>query len=141
MPPVILAIVAVGLLIGPAEAAQGQRVCTPEAAEEADNSLDGLNDWHRVYESFKRYAHCDDGAIAQGYSDKIAHLLADRWVSVEELFHLWRAHPRFGRFVLSHLDELMSPDQAKTIAENARRRCPPDSKKYCLSLERRAQAP
>jgi len=141
MRAIILGIVAIGFLIGPAAAAQGQRVCTHEDADRADKSLDGLNDWHHVYESFKRYAHCDDGAIAEGYSDKIASLLVDRWASVGELFHLWRTHPQFGRFVLAHVDELMSPEQAEIIAKNARQRCPPESKKYCRILERKTQKP
>lgn len=94
-----------------------------------------------MYESFKRYGHCDDGAIAEGYSDKIASLLVNNWASVEELFHLWRAHPQFDRFVLAHVDELMSPDQAKTITKNARERCPSDSKKYCRSLEIKTREP
>ena len=113
----------IGFLICPAAAAQGQRVCTLEDADQANKGLGGVNDWHHVYESFERYAHRDDGAIAEGYSDKIASLLVDRWASVKELFHLWRAHPQFSRFVLAHVDELMSPEQAKIITKNARQRC------------------
>jgi len=67
--------------------------------------------------TFKHHGHCDDGAIAEGYSDKIVSLLVNRWGSVEELFHLWRTHPEFGRFITAHVDELMSPEQAKTITK------------------------
>ncbi len=135
----ILGIVAIGFLVGTTASAQAHEVCTHEDAIQADKSLDSLSDWRHVYESFKHYSHCDDGALAEGYSDKIASLLVNHWDSVEELLHLWRAHPQFGRFVLAHVDDLMSPEQAKTIIKNARERCPPDSKKYCVSLERKAQ--
>jgi hypothetical protein len=100
----ILGIIAIGLLFGTTASAQEHRVCTDEDAILADKSVDSLNDWRHVYESFKRFRQCDDGAIAEGYSDKIASLLVNRWDSVGQLFHLWRAHPQFGRFVLAHVD-------------------------------------
>jgi hypothetical protein len=135
----ILGTIAIGFFVAATAFAQGHRVCTHEDTIQAEKSLDGLSDWGHVYESFKHYSHCDDGAIAEGYSGKIASLLVNHWDSVEELFHLWRAHPQFGRFVLAHVDELMSPEQAKTIIKNARERCPPDYKKYCVSLEGKLQ--
>src|SRR6266852_666382 len=126
----ICGIIAIGFFVGTTASAQGHGVCTREDAILADKSLDSLSDWRHVYESFKHYSHCDDGAIAEGYSDKIASLLVNHWDSVEELLHLWRAHPQFGRFVLAHVDELMSPAQAKNVIKNTRERCRPDSKKY-----------
>ena len=137
----ILGIIAIVFLAGTTASAHGQQVCTQKDAIQADKSLDGLRDWPHVYESFKRYSHCDDGAIGEGYSDKITILLVNRWDSAEELFDLWRAHPQFGRFVLFHVDELMSPEQAKTIIKNAQESCPPHSEKYCRSLEKKAREP
>jgi hypothetical protein len=135
----ILGTIAIGFFVAATAFAQGQGICTHEDAIQAEKTLDSLSDWCHVYESFKHYSHCDDGAIAEGYSDKIASLLATHWDAAEELFHLWRAHPQFGRFVLAHVDELMSSEQAKNIIRNARERCPPDSKEYCESLEKEAQ--
>jgi len=50
-----------------------------------------------------------------------------------------QADPEFGDFVISHVDELMSPDQAKMIIANARDRCPADLKSLCRRLEMKAK--
>jgi hypothetical protein len=39
-----------------------------------------LKTWEQIYDySFKRYPTCDDGVIAEAYSDAIVKMLADRW--------------------------------------------------------------
>src|SRR5260370_40831930 len=98
----ILGIVAIGLFVGTTAFAQGHGVCTHEDAIEADKGLDSLSDWRHVYEPLKYYSHCDNGARAEGSSDKIASLLVNHCDSVEKLLHLWRLYPELVRFVLGH---------------------------------------
>ena len=87
------------------------------------------------------YRQCDDGSIAEGYSDRVVILLTERWSTVTTLSKLGRSNPEFERFVLSHVDGLMSPDQSKTIINNARKRCPVGAEKLCRRLEASARKP
>ena len=141
MRAILFALVSVGLTIGIVSSAQTAPVCTKDDESQAEQSIDTLSSWGSVHDSFQRFAHCDDGAIAEGYDDKIVALLVDHWDSVDQLSKLTHADPRFAGFILKHIDSLMSPDQAKTIVENARQHCPSGAGELCASLEKKAQNP
>jgi len=108
--------------------------CTRAQANKAEAEADQLKGWNAVYLSFLRYAPCDDGAIAEGYSDSVAKLLANHWAEFQDLRRLTLESPEFSNFVLSHIDELMSPDEAKLIEQNACLHCPAHGKALCRSI-------
>jgi hypothetical protein len=62
--------------------------CTKTEAMEAEKEADSLKDWDQVYRSYKRFSQCDDGAIAEGYSESITKLLAEDWKSSNRLLVL-----------------------------------------------------
>lgn len=111
--------------------------CKREEAIAAETEASTLKTWPEVLRSYQRFAHCDDGAISEGYSSSVATLLADRWDSLEELNTLSRAHPRFQAFVLRHLDETMDQDQDKAIQRNVRDHCPKGAMKLCEAIRAR----
>jgi hypothetical protein len=111
--------------------------CTREDAIRADQEASSLRGWAEVYKSYKNFAQCDDGGIAEGYSDSVARLLSEKWTSADELNRLALRDRRFERFVLRHVDELMSPTQAKRIRNNAEARCPSDAKRLCEKIAAR----
>ncbi|HJT42475.1 MAG TPA: hypothetical protein VJ750_03145 [Rhizomicrobium sp.] len=110
--------------------------CTRAISDAADRDLDRLKSWAAVYRTFRLYRQCDDGGIAAGYSDTVAILLTEHWSDVTELSDLSKSHPLFERFVLRHIDGLMSPEQSQLIKENARNRCPAGAKRLCRLLEK-----
>jgi hypothetical protein len=52
-------------------AAKTNRPCTRADAQKAEAEAERLETRSAVYLSFTRYAGCDDGAIAEGYSDLV----------------------------------------------------------------------
>jgi hypothetical protein len=114
--------------------AQAERPCDIAALQ----AVDQLTDWNGVYDEFKRYAHCDDGALDEGWSDVVVRLLTKDWKSVSVLARLANADTKFSDFVLRHVDELMSPDEARTIVVNARTKCPRNAEKICRALAEKA---
>jgi hypothetical protein len=119
--------------------AQSSRKCTDEEAAQADKNLDQLIDWVRVYREFKRFGHCDDGALSEGWSDAIVKLLTKRWDTFPRLARLTATDKRFEAFVLRHVDELMSPDEALLIIKNSKTRCPSAARRLCRKLETEAR--
>ena len=113
------------------------KVCTREEAMQAETESSTLKDWDSVYRAFKHFAHCDDGAIGEGYSDSVARLLAQDWAHIGKANDLVSSDKKFERFVLRHIDELMSPTQAKIINENARVHCPAGVERLCKLIESR----
>jgi hypothetical protein len=114
--------------------AQTERPCDIEALK----AVDELTDWTGLYDEFKRYAHCDDGALDEGWSDVVVRLLTHDWKSVSVLARLANADAKFSDFVLLHVDELMSPEEARTIMVNARTKCPRTADKLCRALAEKA---
>lgn len=104
---------------------------------QAETDSSTLKDWDSVYQAFKRFGHCDDGAIGEGYSASVARLLSSDWGHVEKANELTSRDQKFRLFVLHHIDELMSPDQAKMIRENARDHCPAGAARLCTLIESR----
>lgn len=112
-----------------------EKTCSRDEAIAAEDEASMLKDWSSVYKSFQRFARCDDAAIGEGYSGSIARLLTEDWKSIEKLNKLTSKDKQFERFVLHHVDELMSPEEAQTIYENVRSHCPVKVKKLCISIE------
>jgi hypothetical protein len=117
--------------------ARAQKSCTEDEAKRALNESDRLKDWNAVYASFKRFAHCDDGAIAEGYSDTVGRLLSKDWANVYVLTRLVTSDETFKRFVLGHLDETLPEDELKQVAHNARARCPSGRTEFCKLISAR----
>lgn len=115
--------------------------CSDRDAMEAEEGAGSLKDWRAVYRAFKRYGKCDDGGIAEGYSDAVVQLLAFHWSSIGELSRLEQKDPIFGRFVISHIDETADGDQEKAIEAFARGHCPAGLEKLCKRIEKAATFP
>lgn len=118
-------------------ASQNPKPCTRREAIRADKEASSLRSWTELYSSYKSFAQCDDGGIGEGYSDSVARLLSDHWNSTNQLNRLVSRDKDFERFVLRHIDELMSPAQAKNIRDNAEARCPSNAKRLCKRITAR----
>jgi hypothetical protein len=123
------------LLLGSAGLAEAatQRACTQAEVSQAQKEADQLPDWDSLYRSFKRFSHCDQGAIAEEYSDSVGRLLARDWRHIDAFVRL-TSDPSFEQFVIRHIDETMSEDEAALVINNARQHCPPGAKRLCKSI-------
>jgi len=91
-----------------------------------------------AYQWFTRFSQCDDGGIAEGYSDAIGKLLADKWNQFPDLVKLAGKDKSFQSFVLRHLDETLPDDMLKKVAQNAKSQCPRDAAGLCKLIIRTA---
>ena len=97
----------------------------------------GLTSWRALHTSFVKYRHCDDGAIAEGYSESVTLLLADHWKSLPDLGRLTEKDKEFEKFVLRHVNETVPRERLERIAKNARQRCPKQLSGLCEQLAKR----
>lgn len=111
--------------------------CPQEMAMKAMDEASNLGTWNAVFESYKRYGQCDDGAIAEGYSASVIGLLANHWANTGDLVTLSNKNPDFGRFVLKHVDETMILDQGKSIRDSATNNCSAGARKLCREILKR----
>jgi len=120
-------------------ASESEKPCTRQEARQAEEQIDLSLDWDGVYRLYKNFAHCDDASISEGFSDVVSNLLSEKWSTIYRLNQLVSRDEGFERFVLKHIDELMSPDQAKKIHNNAVTHCPSDARRLCKAISDRVK--
>jgi hypothetical protein len=113
---------------------QKKAVCTTEDAVRAETEASTLQTWTDVYNSYKKFGQCDDGAIGEGYSDSVARLLSEDWRNFGQLNQLTSRDKEFETFVLRHIDELMSPAQQLKIRDNASTHCSVHTTHLCNEI-------
>jgi hypothetical protein len=121
-------------------AAANQKSCTTPEEKQALDEADSLKDWDALHRSFIRFGHCDDGAIAEGYSDTVGRLFARDWEHIGTLGKLVVSDKKFESFVLRHIDETLLTDTLKAIANHAEKSCPADGKTLCRKILQSTQA-
>jgi hypothetical protein len=103
----------------------------------ADEGVDRLRNWSDLHQAFRQFGHCDDGSVAEGWSDKVVEMLATQWKTLPQLNAIVAAHPDFAAFVIRHIDETASWTSAQTAERNAKTRCPKQAPALCSRIEKR----
>jgi hypothetical protein len=121
--------------------AASAKVCSQSDGMKAEDAVDSLHTWAEIHAAFARYApQCDDGGVAEGFSDRIVHLLASNWGALPVLYELARTDPGFGRFVLRHIDSTVNTDELRAITKHAESQCPSGYKRLCGETDDAAMA-
>lgn len=110
------------------------RVCTPAQARKAEDVAGKASSWTGLHDAFKKFGHCDDGAIAEGFSDSTVSILAGQWNTLPQLLTLIRKDPLFGQFVLRHVDATADANQLMEITIQAKQNCPTGGLNLCSDL-------
>jgi hypothetical protein len=128
--PLLLAALAAAPPLG----TKAQQPCSTADAQKAEETV-GLSDtWQALHEHYKRYRSCDDGAIAEGYSDAVVRLLANKWEQLSDFEQLAQQDPEFERWALRHVDATTSTDDLERAWRNAHDTCPRSRRDACLPL-------
>jgi hypothetical protein len=114
------------------------RACTAEQSEAALKFLlaEGTEakSWHALHQQFDRYGSCDDGAIAEAFTEAVIRLLADRWLEFRDLARLSKTDPTFRSFVMRHIDATVRDEDLTKVAKSARSSCPPGAAALCDNI-------
>jgi hypothetical protein len=95
-------------------------------------------DWKILQAHFRMYGQCDDGPIAEGYSDNVVTLLAHNWNFFSELARLARSDSTFLQFVLTHIDATAATEDLQTVQRNALAACPAGNAELCRRIAAQA---
>lgn len=112
--------------------------CTQQQAMEAESVAGTAKSWTQLHNYFAKYAHCDDGAVGEGFSESVSLLLSNQWGNFTRLSGLLKSDPEFRDFILRHVDETVPVERLRNIAKNAVTRCPRSIKSICLEIESKA---
>lgn len=128
------------LLLGITTPAAQESRCSAVEEQRAEAQAGTLRSWDALYKSYKLYGKCDDGAVAEGYSESVARILVDRWNTLLRMANLAAKDARFRRFVLRHVDATLDIKDLKKIRANAKRQCPSGLGAICADLTKEADA-
>jgi hypothetical protein len=95
--------------------------------------------WPALHQGFARYGHCDDGAIAEGFSESVTTILAGRWNDTTVLAKIGQRDPAFLRFVIRHVDATASSEKLQRIVYLSEKECPPSLAKICSDVLKAAK--
>jgi hypothetical protein len=112
-----------------------ENYCSKAEAIAAKTEADTLRSWQTIYNSYKKYHQCDDGAIAAGYSDSIIKVLANNWKSIQDLNGLVKIDKDFLKFILKHIDGTVTSCDVQKVYDNANQHCPKDSSTLCSLIK------
>ncbi len=115
--------------------------CSQADGEAAADAVDHLTDWSAVHGAYKRFApQCDDGGVAEGFSDGIVHLLATKWGTLPSLGKLFKEQDAFMHFVLRHVDSTTDYDELRAVVAHSTSKCPSGYAVLCRRLNDAASA-
>jgi hypothetical protein len=113
--------------------------CTKKEAIQAENSVSMLDDWDGIYKTFKKFRHCDDGAIAEGFSEVVVRMFADRWSDMRAFVQLASSDKDFCVFVRRHIDATVARHDIEKIIKNCNNLCPESALSTCTMIEQVAR--
>jgi len=114
--------------------------CTTDKAMKAE-ALPNIKQWDDFYTAYQSYGVCDDGSIAEGFSDSAAKMLANHWDQIGIFIALSAKDQGFRDFIVGHIDETDDLNDISRIIWNARNMCPAGAKGLCKALEVQAIHP
>ena len=116
-----------------------QNPCSETRVIAAVKESSTLKSWQNIYDSYRKYQQCDDGAIAEGYSDSITGLMANNWDTLKDLKMFTETDKEFLKFILRHIDASVDPDNVKKVSDNAGQHCAANFSELCSLIKERAE--
>jgi len=111
--------------------------CSKKDAQKAEELADTAKSWDDLYRLYKRYHQCDDGAIAEGFSESVSILLSHSWEQIDKLNKIVVKDNKFKLFVLKHIDETVPQERLQEIAYLATNKCSSATKSLCEKIRKR----
>jgi hypothetical protein len=99
-----------------------------------DELISRSANWQDLRAAHKALGGRLDGVVAGAFTDKVAELFAERWISPPEFARLSAKDPVFGSAVMAAVNEAVTQDQAAMMRNNATHKCPPDQVRVCDRL-------
>lgn len=110
--------------------------CPKTLEKEALNVASTLRDWDALHVAYKRFLPCDDGAIAEGFTESVVRILVEHWASLGRLSKFAKKDPSFLRFVYRHITSSADPEDLKRIQNNLKKHgCPAANCEICREVE------
>jgi hypothetical protein len=124
----------VTLMSGSEAVAANANECSHDDGVAAEAVTGYLDSWKNLHSAYKQFKQCDDGGIAEGFSEAVARLMADNWASLDRVLPLTYTDPAFEAWFVDHLDETDNNDDLVKIDHLAKVVCPAGARSLCHKI-------
>lgn len=99
------------------------------------------SDWLEVHAVFKHnFPACPDNELyADGYTNMVVGVLAERWSETAMLGDLMVKDEGFKQFVLRHIDTSAGEENLRRVLHSAQANCPKNSAQLCKEIALRSK--
>jgi len=115
-----------------AAGAFAQKPCSANDAATAEKVVDRVVNWDQLYKAFQDYRHCDQGPVADVYTDALMRCLVE-WKQVDALAGTMQKDKDYHDFIFRHLRAASGEDQ-KSVFARAKMSCPKGLDAWCGEL-------
>ena len=112
-------------------------ICSINESRDAEIKVATIKTWEHLYQLFKNYSHCDDGGVAEGFSESVTSLLSVRWKENLNIVNIIKSDQEFRDFIIRHVDETVPIERLKLI-DSILISCPEGLNDFCLKIEKAA---
>jgi hypothetical protein len=113
--------------------------CNQEQQIRAERASETSHDWDSLRRAYRQFKNCDDGGTAEGFSETVMKLLAEKWETTPRLFALIAHDKGFREFVLNHINATGDPSDIEKLKNNAQYHCPDPKNEMCQLIILRAK--
>lgn len=75
--------------------------------------------WSTLQRHQRRFDRCDDGELAEGYSDAVVGLFSNKWETFGQFIAIARTHADFFHWAVKHIDVSASESSLVKVTTNA----------------------
>jgi hypothetical protein len=118
-----------------------EKICSQPMEIKALDVAGTIREWDALFKAYSDFKQCDDGAIAEGFTESVVKMLADDWKSISKLAALVKRDRRFLDFVYRHINESADPNDLEKILVNVKSiGCKNITQSICKGIKQRASA-
>ena len=94
--------------------------CAAEMSSRAVQTLpQAREDWKSLLRHREKFASCDDGELAEAYTEAVVGLFAYKWDQLDKFAGQVHGHANLQKWALRHIDSSASKEDLKKISSNA----------------------
>jgi hypothetical protein len=90
--------------------------------------------WSELHKNYIKYRNCDDGAIAEGFSESTTVLLEKKWGDFTKNYFTYSKDKNFIEFIIKHIDATTKAERLIVIKRNAENFCSAQMKEFCNTV-------
>lgn len=120
-------------------AASADSACSTSEAKDAENAVASIRSFGEFREAYRRYSHCDDGSVAEGFSEASTSIVVSQWGDIRNIDSELGLDSHLRNFFIKHVDATAPLERLGEIERLSGASCPKESELLCAEISAAAK--